>query len=60
MQDNLFRKALLTPSMFPVTWELVPGRGARETAQENILIFVSAIADKAINAKKLTENKIIV
>jgi len=57
MQDNLFRKALLTPSMFPVTWELVPGRGARETAQENILILAKQAAKGGkVKALTLTDN----
>ena len=44
MQANRFKEALLNPSVFPVTWELVPGRGARETAQEKAL----ALAGQAL------------
>ena len=29
MPENRFKEALLDPSEFPVTWELVPGRGAK-------------------------------
>ena len=36
MRENLFKDALLNPSVFPVTWELVPGRGARETDHEQV------------------------
>ena len=44
MRENKFKEALLNPSAFPVTWELVPGRGARETAQENALALARQAA----------------
>jgi methylenetetrahydrofolate reductase (NADPH) len=57
MRDNLFKEALLNPNMFPVTWELVPGRGARETAQENILALAKqADEGRKISALTLTDN----
>ena len=44
MQENRFKEALLNPSVFPVTWELVPGRGAREAAQEKALALAKQAA----------------
>jgi methylenetetrahydrofolate reductase (NADPH) len=44
MQENRFKKALLNPNLFPVTWELVPGRGAREAAQEKALSLAKQAA----------------
>ena len=57
MRENLFKDALLNPSVFPVTWELVPGRGARETAQEKALALAkqASIGGK-ICALTLTDN----
>src|SRR5450830_298063 len=40
--ENKFRQSLLDKSVFSVTWELVPGRGAKEKAQE--IVFSSAEA----------------
>ncbi|MCX5850238.1 MAG: methylenetetrahydrofolate reductase C-terminal domain-containing protein [Deltaproteobacteria bacterium] len=57
MRENLFKDALLNPSMFPVTWELVPGRGARETAQEKTLTYAKQAAESGkICALTLTDN----
>ena len=57
MRENLFKEALLNPNMFPVTWELVPGRGARETAQEKILALAKQAAEgRKISALTLTDN----
>lgn len=57
MRENLFKEALLDPDFFPVTWELVPGRGARETAQEKILILAKQAADGGkIKGLTLTDN----
>lgn len=43
--------------MFPVTWELVPGRGARETAQEKIIDLAGQAARGGnISALTLTDN----
>ncbi|MGD0020874.1 MAG: methylenetetrahydrofolate reductase C-terminal domain-containing protein [Smithellaceae bacterium] len=49
MQQNRFKEALLNPREFPVTWELVPGRGAREAAQEKAL----ALAKQAASGGKI-------
>ena len=57
MKENLFKKALLEPDIFTVTWELVPGRGAREAAQDNVLALArQAAAGKKIHALSLTDN----
>ncbi|HOW57601.1 MAG TPA: methylenetetrahydrofolate reductase C-terminal domain-containing protein, partial [Smithellaceae bacterium] len=57
MQANRFREALLNESLFPVTWELVPGRGAREAAQEKALANAQlAAAKERIHALTLTDN----
>ncbi len=44
MQENRFKESLLNPKVFPVTWELVPGRGAREAAQEKTLTLAKQAA----------------
>ncbi len=57
MRENLFKEALLNPSLFPVTWELVPGRGARETAQNKALTLAGQAAGGGkICALTLTDN----
>lgn len=57
MRENLFKEALLNPKVFTVTWELVPGRGARETIQENILVLAKQAAQGGkICALTLTDN----
>jgi methylenetetrahydrofolate reductase (NADPH) len=57
MRENLFKDALLNPKVFPVTWELVPGRGARETAQEKALSLAGQAAEsEKICALTLTDN----
>ena len=57
MRENLFKDALLNPNAFPVTWELVPGRGARETAQEKTLALAQQAAEgNKIKALTLTDN----
>ncbi len=57
MQENRFRKALLNPLEFPVTWELVPGRGAKEAAQDRALAQAAeAAAGGKIHALTLTDN----
>ncbi len=57
MQENRFKEALLNPSLFPVTWELVPGRGAREAAQEKtIALAKQAAAGGKIIALTVTDN----
>ncbi len=67
MQGEIFREdlcrkiilknALLNPSLFPVTWELVPGRGAREAAQEKALAYARQAAEgEKISALTVTDN----
>ena len=57
MRENNFKNALLKPSVFPVTWELVPGRGAREAAQEKALALAGQAAEIGkICALTLTDN----
>jgi len=57
MQENRFKEALLNPSVFPVTWELVPGRGAREDAQDKALALAGqAVSNSQIFALTLTDN----
>ena len=47
----------MNPSVFPVTWELVPGRGAREVAQENALAYAKQAAEGGkIYALTVTDN----
>lgn len=57
MRENRFKEALLNPDEFPVTWELVPGRGAREAAQEKALSLAEQAAQGGkIHALTLTDN----
>ncbi|HNQ19098.1 MAG TPA: methylenetetrahydrofolate reductase C-terminal domain-containing protein [Smithellaceae bacterium] len=57
MHNNPFNKALLDPQMFAVSWELVPGRGAKEAAQERALALAQrAAAGGKIHAVSLTDN----
>ena len=57
MRENLFKEALLSPSVFPVTWELVPGRGAKESTQEKTLSLAKQAAESGkICALTLTDN----
>jgi methylenetetrahydrofolate reductase (NADPH) len=57
MQENRFKEALLNPYVFPVTWELVPGRGAREAAQEKALaLAIQAAEGGKISALTVTDN----
>ena len=57
MQENRFKEALLNPSVFSVTWELVPGRGAREASQEKTLTLAKQAASGGkIHAVSLTDN----
>ena len=57
MIENRFKEALLDPNRFPVTWELVPGRGAREEAQEKALTLARQAADGGhIAALTVTDN----
>src|SRR5208283_1719893 len=57
MQENNFKEALLNHSVFPVTWELVPGRGAREASQEKAIAGARQAASGAkIQALTVTDN----
>jgi methylenetetrahydrofolate reductase (NADPH) len=57
MQENHFKESLLKPGGFVVTWELVPGRGARETAQDMALAQAKQAADGGkIHALTVTDN----
>jgi len=47
----------LNPAAFPVTWELVPGRGAKEAAQEKAMTLAGQAASGGkIHALTLTDN----
>ncbi len=55
--ENRFRQSLLDPQTFSVTWELVPGRGAREKAQQNALTAAEQAARGGrIHALTITDN----
>jgi methylenetetrahydrofolate reductase (NADPH) len=55
--ENKFKQSLLDKSTFSVTWELVPGRGAREKAQETIFSNAEAAAKSGkIHALTITDN----
>jgi len=57
MQKNRFKEALLNPYVFPVTWELVPGRGAREAAQEKTISLAKQAAEGGkISTLTVTDN----
>jgi methylenetetrahydrofolate reductase (NADPH) len=57
MRENSFKEALLSPTAFPVTWELVLGRGAKEAAQEKAMTLAAqAAAGGKIHALTLTDN----
>jgi len=55
--ENLFETSLKDPSVMTVTWELVPGRGAREKAQETVLREAEKAAGGGrVQAVALTDN----
>ena len=57
MQNNRFKDALLNSSLFPVTWELVPGRGSKEAAQDKVITLAGQAASGGkIHALTLTDN----
>ncbi|MGV8059556.1 MAG: methylenetetrahydrofolate reductase C-terminal domain-containing protein [Smithellaceae bacterium] len=57
MSTNRFKEALLNSGTFAVSWELVPGRGAREATQEKTLALAKQAADGGkIPALTLTDN----
>jgi len=52
-----FREAVLDKKVFCVTWELVPGRGAREKSVEDVLTeSEKAAKGKKVHAITLTDN----
>lgn len=52
-----FREALLNPDVLSVTWELIPGRGAFEESQQNVLKMAElAAASKRINGITITDS----
>lgn len=55
--ENRFKQSLLDKSTMSITWEVVPGRGAREKAQE-IAMEAAEIAAKSgkIHAITITDN----
>jgi len=55
--ENKFKQSLLDKSVFSVTWELVPGRGAKEKAQEAVFANAEAAAKSGkIHALTITDN----
>ena len=55
--ENRYKEALLNPDTFAVTWELVPGRGAREAAQEKTIALARQAASAGkIHSLTLTDN----
>jgi methylenetetrahydrofolate reductase (NADPH) len=55
--ENCFKESLTNPNIMSVTWELVPGRGAREKSQESALLAAEQAAkgDK-VHALTITDN----
>lgn len=52
-----FRNALESHDILSVTWELVPGRGAREKSQENVLKMAELAAkNPKVNGITITDN----
>ena len=45
--ENKFKESLLDKNTLSVTWELVPGRGATEKAQETAIASAEQAAIKA-------------
>ncbi len=52
-----FKEALLNPDILSVSWEIIPGRGALEDSQENVLKMADLAAKGGrINAITITDN----
>lgn len=52
-----YKEAVLSKEHFSVTWELVPGRGSTEPAQDQVIETArQAVEDPRINAFTITEN----
>ncbi|MGB9840755.1 methylenetetrahydrofolate reductase C-terminal domain-containing protein [Thermovenabulum sp.] len=55
--ENRFKESLLNKEVFSITWELVPGRGAFEKNQEEVLMAAEQAAKGGkIHAITLTDN----
>ncbi|MFZ5943733.1 MAG: methylenetetrahydrofolate reductase C-terminal domain-containing protein [Bacillota bacterium] len=55
--ENRFKESLLDKNTMSVTWEVVPGRGAREKAQESALAAAEAAAKGGkVHAITITDN----
>lgn len=55
--ENRFKESLLDKKTLSVTWELVPGRGAREKAQESALLAAEQAAKGGkVHALTITDN----
>lgn len=55
--ENKFKTSLLDKNTFSVTWELVPGRGSREKAQETVFANAEAASKSGkIHALTITDN----
>ncbi|MEL7563517.1 MAG: methylenetetrahydrofolate reductase C-terminal domain-containing protein [Dehalobacterium sp.] len=55
--ENRFKESLLDSNTMSVTWELVPGRGAREKSQESALAAAEQAAQGGkIHALTITDN----
>lgn len=55
--ENKFKESLLDPNVFSVTWEVVPGRGARERTQIGLMEAAqSAADDPRIHAITVTDS----
>lgn len=55
--ENRFKQSLLDKNVMSVTWELVPGRGAREQSQESALQAAEQAAKgQKVHALTITDN----
>lgn len=55
--ENRFKESLLNPDVMSVTWELVPGRGAREKSQETAMAAAEQAAKGGkVHALTITDN----
>ena len=54
---NIFKEAILDPGVFCITWEQIPGRGAFEVSQEEVIENARKAASKGkIHAISMTDN----
>jgi methylenetetrahydrofolate reductase (NADPH) len=54
---NTFKEAVLNPNIFCITWEQIPGRGAFEVSQEEVIENAVKAASKGkIHAISITDN----